>query len=113
MIELPPPNTRRWVARRKAAVVAAVSSGMITIEEACRHYQMSDEEFFGWRRAFENMAFSGCALAAFSNSAALVPPDRSISHPAESPRQATRRSPESLAALQTGTCKTGKNLRAL
>ena len=34
MTELPPPNTRRWGARRKAAVVAAVANGMITIEEA-------------------------------------------------------------------------------
>jgi len=54
MIELPDPNTRRWVARRKAAVVAAVAGGVITIEEACRRYHMSKEEFFGWQRAFEN-----------------------------------------------------------
>ena len=65
MIELPPPTTRRWVARRKAAVVAAVSSGMITIEEACHRYQMSEEEFFAWRRAFETFGIRalhvGCA----------------------------------------------------
>jgi len=59
MIELPPPNTRRWVARRKAAVVAAVSSGVITIEEACHRYQMSKEEFIAWRRAFENHGLLG------------------------------------------------------
>jgi len=53
MIELPPPNTRRWVARRKAAVVAAVFSGLITIEEACHCYQMSEEEFVAWQRTFE------------------------------------------------------------
>ena len=46
MTELPSPKTRRWVARRKAAVVAAVSSGIITLEEACRRYQMSEREFF-------------------------------------------------------------------
>jgi transposase-like protein len=59
MIGLPPPNTRRWVARRKAAVVAAVSSGMITVEDACRRYQMSEEEFFAWRRAFEHSGLLG------------------------------------------------------
>jgi transposase-like protein len=59
MTELPPPNTRRWVPRRKAAVVAAVSSGMITIEEACRRYHMSEGEFFAWRRAFENFGIRG------------------------------------------------------
>jgi hypothetical protein len=53
-IELPASNTRRWVARRKAAVVAAVAGGVITIEEACRRYHMSEEEFLCWQRAFEN-----------------------------------------------------------
>jgi hypothetical protein len=32
--DLPPPNTRRWVVRRKAAVVTAVRTGRITLEEA-------------------------------------------------------------------------------
>ena len=59
MIELPPANTRRWVARRKAAVVAAVSNGVITLEEAYRRYQMSEEEFFAWRQAFENEGLRG------------------------------------------------------
>jgi hypothetical protein len=56
---LPSPNTRRWVARRKAAVVAAISRGMITIEEACRRYHMSEEEFVAWQRAFENRGILG------------------------------------------------------
>ena len=53
MANLPPPNTKRWVVRRKAAVVAAVRSGGITIEEACRIYQLSEEELLSWERAFE------------------------------------------------------------
>jgi transposase-like protein len=65
MTELPPSNTRRWVARRKAAVVAAVSSGMITIEEACRRYQMSGEELFAWQRAFENYGIVGLRAGYF------------------------------------------------
>ena len=48
--ELPPPNTTRWVVRRKAAVVAAVRAGVITVEEACRRYQLSEEEFLSWQR---------------------------------------------------------------
>jgi transposase-like protein len=108
MTELPPLNTRRWVARRKAAVVAAVFSGMITLEEACRRYQMSEEEFFAWR-AFENYGFPGCALAAFSSSATLVPPDRRIRHPAKSrqhPARISLQRSKLLAALLNGTCKT-------
>jgi hypothetical protein len=50
---LPPPNTKRWVVRRKAALVAAVRSGGITIEEACRVYQLSEEELLSWERSFE------------------------------------------------------------
>ncbi len=53
MADLPPPNTKRWVVRRKAAVVAAVRSGGITIEEACRIYQLTEEELLSWERAFE------------------------------------------------------------
>jgi transposase-like protein len=51
--QLPHPSTKRWVVRRKAAVVAAVRSGGITVEEACRVYQLSEEEFRSWDRAFE------------------------------------------------------------
>ena len=53
MASLPPPNTKRWVVLRKAAVIAAVRSGGITIEEACRVYQLSEEELLSWERAFE------------------------------------------------------------
>jgi len=59
MDDLPPADTRRWVVRRKAAVVAAVDSGKITIEEACRRYQLSEEEFLSWQRAFQAHGLAG------------------------------------------------------
>jgi transposase-like protein len=59
MTSLPPPDTRRWVVRRKAAVVAAVQSGKITLEEACRRYNLSEEEFRAWQRAFEAHGLPG------------------------------------------------------
>ncbi|QDL92250.1 DUF1153 domain-containing protein [Paroceanicella profunda] len=49
--DLPPADTKRWVARRKAAVVAAVNGGLITAEEACRRYALSMEELDAWRDA--------------------------------------------------------------
>lgn len=49
-VNLPPRETKRWVARRKAAVVAAVRSGAIDLEEACRRYELSEEEFHAWER---------------------------------------------------------------
>ena len=41
---LPPIDTARWVARRKAQVVAAVSGGLLTFEEACERYSLTLEE---------------------------------------------------------------------
>jgi transposase-like protein len=59
MAELPPANTRRWVARRKAAVVAAVQNGKITLEEACRRYELSEEEFRSWQRTYQSHGVPG------------------------------------------------------
>ena len=55
---LPPPNTR-WVVRRKAAVVVAVESGMITIQQAYQVYKLTEEEFLSWKHAFETYGFPG------------------------------------------------------
>jgi hypothetical protein len=49
--DLPPPSTKRWVARRKAVVVAAVDHGLIEPEEACTLYALSAEELDLWRQA--------------------------------------------------------------
>jgi Protein of unknown function (DUF1153) len=49
--DLPPANTKRWVARRKATVVAAVDFGLIEPTEACAMYRLSDEELELWRAA--------------------------------------------------------------
>jgi transposase-like protein len=59
MGELPPANTTRWVVRRKAAVVAAVQAGKISIEEACRRYQLTEEEFRAWQRAYDAHGLPG------------------------------------------------------
>lgn len=52
--DLPPPETRRWVASRKAAVVKAVAFGLLTLKEALDRYQLSEEEFDLWRKAVES-----------------------------------------------------------
>lgn len=51
--DLPPPGTTRWVVRRKAAVVMGVRQGLISLEEACRRYTLSVEEFLSWQRLIE------------------------------------------------------------
>jgi Protein of unknown function (DUF1153) len=48
---LPPPDTERWVARRKAQVVAAVQAGRLSLDEAMARYRLTLEEFTSWQRA--------------------------------------------------------------
>lgn len=56
---LPPPETKRWVIRRKAVVVAAVRAGVISLEEACRRYTLSIEEFLAWQRLVDSHGLPG------------------------------------------------------
>lgn len=51
--DLPPSGTTRWVARRKAAVVRGVQSGLIGREEAMETYSLSEEELDGWVQAID------------------------------------------------------------
>ena len=57
--DLPPPNTRRWVVRRKAEVVAAVNGGLLSIDDACARYDLTLEEFAGWQRAVDRSGMPG------------------------------------------------------
>jgi len=47
------------VASRKAAVVAAVRDSRITIEEALRRYQLTEDDLLSWQRAFESHGVPG------------------------------------------------------
>ena len=49
--DLPPENTRRWVASRKAAVVKGVMSGLMTVTKAKERYGLSSEEYEAWENA--------------------------------------------------------------
>ena len=55
--DLPPPDTTRWVIRRKAEVVAAVRGGLLTLEAACERYNLTTEEFESWRAAKRPVEF--------------------------------------------------------
>lgn len=57
--DLPPPETTRWVIRRKAEVVAAVRGGLLSVEDACKRYNLTLEEFESWRRAIERHGLPG------------------------------------------------------
>lgn len=57
--DLPPSNTRRWVIRRKAEVVAAVRGGLLSLDEACQRYRLTVEEFLSWQASIEEYGLQG------------------------------------------------------
>ncbi len=79
-VDLPPSDTKRWVARRKAAVVTAVRSGAIGLEEARRRYELSEEEFLAWKWGIANHSVAGLRITGLQ-----------IYHHTPRPRQATPR----------------------
>ena len=61
--DLPSRDTKRWVSRRKAEVVAAVQGGLITLEEACERYRLSVEEYLSWQHAIARYGMDGLQIA--------------------------------------------------
>lgn len=66
-VELPPPDTKRWTARRKGMVVEAVHRGMTTIEEVCRRYDLSVDEFLSWHNAMQRHGVQGLQITKLQN----------------------------------------------
>ena len=56
---LPPANTKRWVASRKADIVRAIRSGALSRADACSQYLLSDEELRLWERALDTIGVAG------------------------------------------------------
>ena len=57
--DLPPKDTKRWVIRRKAEVVAAVRGGLLSLEEACERYTLTVDEFLSWQRSIDRYGMPG------------------------------------------------------
>ncbi len=57
--DLPKPGIKRWVTRRKAEVVAAVSGGLLSKEDAIKRYALTDEEFDGWQDLYKSHGAKG------------------------------------------------------
>ena len=57
--DLPPPDTKRLVTQRKAMIVYTVRAGMINLEEVCRRYELSVEEFLAWQCAIDTHGVPG------------------------------------------------------
>jgi hypothetical protein len=62
--DLPPADTRRWVASRKARVVEAIAHGILPLPEALSRYGLSEEELTLWREAIERHGEKGLKVTA-------------------------------------------------
>ncbi len=60
--DLPPPNLKRWITRRKAEVVGAVRAGLIGLDEACTRYGITIEEFLSWQRLLDEHGLHGLCV---------------------------------------------------
>ena len=52
-------GTNRWTTRRKAAVVIAVRRGQLSLNEVCRRYRLSVDEFVAWERDYDRYGVPG------------------------------------------------------
>jgi hypothetical protein len=55
MPKLPPRSARLWSIRSKAAVIEAVQGGWVPIEEVCRSYMISVDQFLAWERDVQQL----------------------------------------------------------
>jgi hypothetical protein len=58
LADLPSPDTKRWVIRRKAIIAAAVRSGLISLDIACKRYRLHPEELLSWQHYIDRYGFS-------------------------------------------------------
>src|SRR5215210_4065094 len=59
LANLPSPDAQRWVASRKAIVVAAVRGGLLSMSEACARYRLTTEEFLNWQTQVDRNGLHG------------------------------------------------------
>ena len=59
LANLPPPDAQRWVASRKAIVVAAVRGGLLSMSDACARYRLTTEEFLSWQTQVDRNGLHG------------------------------------------------------
>jgi hypothetical protein len=60
--DLPPPDTSRWVASRKLAVVRGVAYGLMSRSEAMNTYGLSEEEFLSWVSGLQKYGISALKI---------------------------------------------------
>ena len=64
MPELPSVR-KRWTVRRKAAVIEAVRRGRLSLDQVCRIYTLSLEEFLAWERDMDRYGVPGLRVTRY------------------------------------------------
>jgi hypothetical protein len=59
LADLPSPETKRWVIRRKAEIVAAVRGGLLSLEDALSRYKLNSDEFKSWEFCIDCYGIAG------------------------------------------------------
>lgn len=59
LADLPPADTKRWVASKKELIVKAVDAGLISAAKAKETYKLSKEELESWQRAVKRFGPKG------------------------------------------------------
>jgi Protein of unknown function (DUF1153) len=59
LVNMPPRGTVRWIARRKAEVVAGVRGGLLSFGDACERYALTSEELIAWQQAIARSGVNG------------------------------------------------------
>jgi hypothetical protein len=65
--DLPSSHAQRWFPLSKAKVVTAVRGGLIGVEEVCRRYRLTSEEFENWQSEFERDGIKGLRVTRIKN----------------------------------------------
>jgi hypothetical protein len=63
--DLPPPDTQRWVVRRKAEIVAAVQGGLLSLDEVRDRYGLTIEEFMSWQSSIDRHGIRGLKVTRY------------------------------------------------
>src|SRR3712207_2470429 len=59
---LPQPGPQRWLAGKKAQVLAAIQCGTLSLEEACARYILTPEELQSWHVSFASDGVAGLKM---------------------------------------------------
>ena len=63
--DLPPPNTTRWTANKKAIMVRAVVNDLVTLDEVLERYSMTEREFKFWVEGLAKYGKTGLKITYF------------------------------------------------